>query len=701
MGFARRITAVAVALCFFVISFPALAAEMTIQDRLNQAEEYAEDGRVDEALMALDFAAALNPASLDIMLARIEILERAYRRPEARAFLDEALLLLPAEPVLLLKKAVYTFAKRDVDKVPALEDVLEAYQSILRARVASGGDAAFQSAYAEDHRDLILAVADALAIARQDGEALALYAIVTPSEGEDVQYQVLMARVNREPRTWNIHPTMNDSEFLNALKADGLSLHPINLSMTLDLDELLPEIERYDGLMGLYDEYAVIAGDLEDEDVRRVTVSGEQFYEMVNILSVSPDGTRFLFVQDGVMMIWDDLRGKLKLIAPAAGLDEEYVNYVMDAQFKQPEEPGIVWSEDGKYIALSFIRRVLLVAQFSSGTLLVDVEAGEARPVVPLPAQLRIMDMLDEDGGYAGTPIRAVFDPFDGCLYYEMYNRPDGSISRYNPQTSESTLLMEFDAMSVTADPSLWWTADGLMHTFASVNPSEGFGLAVRPIDREATLTEWVPGNAVDRNFFAEAKRGGNLISVAGRYAIYYGVGGRRLAMEAAAMASELGDLADEINPHLYEHVVIFSPGELNGDFFQQMTVIRPDAPAEERLDVLSMLENATLESIIELGRMMEASRSFSPYNAALSPDGRYALLAVREDYESEPMLFLYDTETEICGRIDISALNLDGELFATYASPLNNNHRGILWVDNNRILLDIDGVYKLFELSA
>jgi hypothetical protein len=91
----------------------------------------------------------------------------------------------------------------------------------------------------------------------------------------------------------------------------------------------------------------------------------------------------------------------------------------------------------------------------------------------------------------------------------------------------------------------------------------------------------------------------------------------------------------------------------------------------------------------------------WSPYNAVLSPDGEYLLIAAHNSM-SKPALFMYHMETGICGRIDLSAF---GEYrmwqLAPYDSPVSYPlRRGMYWVGNNRVLINIDGTYYITEFA-
>jgi len=419
-----------------------------------------------------------------------------------------------------------------------------------------------------------------------------------------------------------------------ALAEDGLSLHPSDLNIILDYDSL-------------------------------------------SIISVSPDGRRYLLSAKtgGALMIWDELGNTLKFIAPADGPESSDTAEMMKNQLDAIEEVGITWSADSRYIALSFIRHALQMMRLNFGTLLIDAEKGDIRPLVSLPRDIKLLD-LNED--FPGVPFRAAFDPSGEYLFYESCGAGGANVSlnRYDLKTGQSEKLAELDLLTTTADPSLWRTEDGLMHTFADIKAEE-FGLVILPEDGRK---DFIRGDIISS--FKELMFAERLIDVEGRHGILW--------------TGKYIWLKDQI---LLRSVLLFSLDDLESGMFRNTMFIRPDAPPEARLETITIPADATIESIQYIRDEIAASQIVQPVNAALSPDGRYAMLAVQEA-GIEAALYLYDIEKGICGRVDISALNVVKN-FALYASPVNIDNRGIRWADNNRILLNIDGEYRVYELRG
>jgi len=552
-----------------------------------------------------------------------------------------------------------------------------------------------------------LAGCDSLTLSVAEGSVAEQYA-----KDNGIPYVYASVRTPQsEPRSDTTMPSrhvssLSDQRFNQALVEDSLVLRPVDMSITLNYDELIAEIERYNDQMRRYNTNALISPRLADNVNTNTVLSGVDFYNTVSIVSISPSGTQFLLwvkTDDTrfALVVWDELSGALKLIAPASGLDGDYVSKGMmpfadyDDDWGFPwfiNDSGISWSTDGRYIAIS---DGYPNYNTGNGTVLIDAEKGEARPLVSLPYPV-IWPSLDES--FPGMPVRAVFDPFDDYLYYEstgaVYERIDdwelvfeNTISRYDLRTGETTLLMHLGGVNGSLDPLLWWTENGLMHSFH-------IGLAVRPIGGEAKLVHQIHGDEEPLNFFRDAYDGQVIVSAAGN--------------QGVSISSPIGQSYIGFdNP--YYRLVLFATDKLIPDVFDKMTVIQPDVPPQQRLREISLPTGALDESFRYLMEEMDRTQSVVPVNAMLSPDGRYALIltgdAHNHDEHGAAVLYVYDIEKQMCGRLilnDNLLVNNLAYLGESYHSSRSSGFiqysHGLMWAANNRVLLFKDGSYRVYE---
>jgi len=174
------------------------------------------------------------------------------------------------------------------------------------------------------------------------------------------------------------------------------------------------------------------------------------------------------------------------------------------------------------------------------------------------------------------------------------------------------------------------------------------------------------------------------IISVAGRSGILY-----------ASSSNVPG--SQEILP---KSMVLFSLDNLSNDVFQETLFIRPDMPPDQRLIMISISPDATPEDTQPLRVDLYAGQLIQPVNGTLSPDGQYAMFAIK-DFDLNAALYVYDIERNICGRVNLDALGEYTSVFIRYKTPNDYSLQGFHCLGNNRVLLAIGDEYRLYELKS
>lgn len=100
--------------------------------------------------------------------------------------------------------------------------------------------------------------------------------------------------------------------------------------------------------------------------------------------------------------------------------------------------------------------------------------------------------------------------------------------------------------------------------------------------------------------------------------------------------------------------------------------------------------------------RLSRTRSGCSIYNAVLSPDGRYMLMAAMDLMRTQS-LYIHDFDSGVTGKLDVTSLGEIGTDPLAFASVTYNNHyhRGMHWLNNNRLLVDLKGVYRIYELAV
>lgn len=397
-----------------------------------------------------------------------------------------------------------------------------------------------------------------------------------------------------------------EDAFEKALLADELAIGPVEYSLTLQVADVMEEALRYNERMAPYDEDLTIdMGPAAGYSQDTVVLEADMLYEDVDILSLSPDGTRlFAFISE-MPVVLDFAENRMHLLAPAEDLDAGYVSAYIPQLYRAVEDASIAWSADGRYIALSFPRKSFMMMRFDMNVILIDVEQG-------------------------------------------------------------------------TMEPLLWFYGDSLVQAYVTPNHQIAMGIVFRDLTGGAGTMTRVRNEVVNR-----IMRQGHLIDLQGDSAVY---------MARVEHIASGGDM------QILVGLVPFSLPEISANTFDRMLAIWPGKPSEERVEWLDMTAFPNLEE--DILQALEDGDLVIPYNAALSPDGSY-LLAAATIGEETPLLYVIDMKTYACGAISLDGLGVAPQRFALNAVPVNSYHRGIRWLQDNKIMLDTAGHYRIYELSV
>lgn len=658
--------ALALVLALLIAVTPVLGVEMTAADRVQQAKAYQEQGRLEDALTALEFAQALAPGALDVVQLTVAVLTDLERPADALAYLDGLLVDAPARIELHLLRARVLHGMEKGPTVTGASDST-AYDALRRAAVACGGDQCFTSQYANEYKDLLWQVAESEVDARRYDQALSLYALLPPDK-DDPAYQRALASRGVAQAEWTPIPGVPVAAFEQALEQDQLVLREGTFELRVPWAEYVAQVKRYDrAVLALGGESA--QGDNLPPETDVISIPYTQVFAYSSFVSLSPDGTRILVISDGVPAVFA-LDGSLfQMIAPDQNMNRDYYALHYQRLIDQVEDAGVVWSQDGQYIALAFPRHVLAMMQLTSNVILIDVGIGTASAVdKALEQQAEVKSAFSITGGAA---LRATFSLDDQHLLYEVYGGlgEDNRLSEIRSldlATGDVQVVSTHDFRGTTVHGLLVDTPSGVLHNISDVMIDGPRGLAFRG----AAGDQLVVRNPDDD---AQATIQPILLDVQGDTGLLHTTATQ--PMNARAV----------LQP--------FPVSSVDASVFDKGLAINPDEPAMSRLTWLNLAEGLTHPSAEDAEKSLVV-----PDNGVLSPDGSMLLLASARFSWQERVLFLCDLNTLACGIVDASAIP-EESLYGRYLVPLNQP-RGLRWSGNNRLLIEVDGKYRLFELA-
>ena len=643
------------------------AQTYSFEQRLEQAGQYLAQQKYEEALFALELAEAMRGPTKELYMLRLQAYQALGNNDKVLAMLDELIRLEPANPVLYLEKASMQSAAGD----PAA-----ARAALMRAVVASGGDEAFSARYAAAFAPMLWQLASYTAEERDYEGAARLFAYHPPEPGSYPAYDQVQRILNGEVLPTSIHPGITSEQFQRLIAQDGLELRPANLNLEISIQNLYEETDRYvQALKALGIEPPHInplpegAPDLYQLDM-------DTFYQSVSYYSLSPDAKKLFMIAEDVPLVLDLQTQRVRAIVPGPTMSAEYCAQYYQKLAVIVEDQALSWSPDGNWMSISFPQKALIQMQLGFNTLLMDLVKGEANLLEPgLPVRVSVHSPELK----LGVPLKAAFDPVIPLLYYEAYGvDPEGrrfdELRSHDLVTGQTQRIASPPPLSLTAHPELWVTAEGIMLSFVPASLAEDRGVAIYGFDgSHRQLTAPRP---------ADQKYTIYNIRVAGC------AGGQGLLAIRRALGDERGSMS------LYQ---LFRMEEPEDKVFGQVLALAPAKPSGERLVSVAVGPQYSVQD----GWLHADGHEplLLPNSAALSPDGRYLLLATGRE---EPALFVLDIEHWVLGRVQVDGAQLyDGRPFAHEGVRVKNDLPGLRWLNHNRIMIRHGNQMRVYELDS
>lgn len=461
-----------------------------------------------------------------------------------------------------------------------------------------------------------------------------------------------------------------------AMATDQLALKLAPIRYEHDYKDLGAEIAR---AYGAYAACGVEATNLDDllkqipRGLAPMTADETIFYEGIELISISPDGNKLLIFLKNTLMAVDLANNTLRLVwVPETGVSEERANAMwrMTQEANAIERGSVVWSKDGRYIAFSFPRAVMMLMRLGANLYVADTETGTAWATDPsLPINIKFSETSD----YPGFPTRAVFTPDSQALMVERYRVKLPLIGayatgyyRYDLATRQEQMVGFADFTYQTADPRIWMNDQGLLVTAANVRREKGAGLLSMTPEGNTQLA------------LAPLTRDGYplmqvycLVSVAGNRALTQG--------------------RVDVGNGTVNTLGLVDTRQFSMNSFDHWIAIKTDTQGKPQIEWLD---------IKGLAAAMAGEALVFPYGGVLSPDGSHALLAAR--IQDQPALLLWDLQSNVCKRVDLRDVGLSETAFVGgYGLPINKYGMGLLWAANGHILVQAGSETKLYELAV
>ncbi len=635
----------AVLLVLTLLSGSAPAQEMTAADRLEQAKGYQAAGRLEDALIALEFAQALAPDSMVALHLHVTILCELERGGEALEMLDSMLKKAPADAALLLMKA-------DVLQLSGNHD--DAMAALRRAMVAAGSDEAFQIQYAKTNQDLLRRLAIGETQAKRYDSAQVLLALVPPEEGQI-------------PATdWQPLPGLTREDFDRALGEDRLALRELDLTLRIPKQLFTSEAKRYEAaIQALGTEVSLTEQVVFPEGSKELVQPLSQLYDLVgsyDYLTVSPDG-KFLFViTQGVPALFSEDGTLLRLIAPIQTMVPLYFQKRYLRQIFRPEDAEVRWSPDNRYIAMAFPDNTLTKMQLTSNIILMDLENGTAKAIDPELEQHPEAKLTDRlPGGY---PVHAAFSADGRSLLYEAFGVLNGEelaseLRRYDLGTGQIEVISRYNLDHTHTRGILADTPWGILIGFSSISRSAPRGLAFRSPDGDRLIASEASGTSAQMRFYflSDAKANTGLLS---------------------------SDPGDPFAKFFYP----FDIGALDASLLNRGYAVRDDLSSGNRLEQIETDKEEYSDD--QLQQRLLSEPLVLPHSATLSPDGNYVLMIGRKLIDNKkPVVYITRVSDGMTGCVELPEL----------AESMFGMTGALRWQGGNRLVICLNHGNRLYEL--
>ncbi|MCL1854408.1 MAG: hypothetical protein FWF86_01630 [Clostridia bacterium] len=357
--------------------------------------------------------------------------------------------------------------------------------------------------------------------------------------------------------------------------------------------------------------------------------------EDAQLLSLSPDGSRLLLLTDSGLSVFTVADGAVLPLTPLPGEKCKLTDETIGKMFDAPEVNAVSWSADGEYLSFGFPRRTILEARYDTNLWIANLETGAIEPFLDLPESIRVTDPDMPD-----VPLRAMFDRERPLLYYDLLT-PSRDIEYfswdYRADITTRMGGMPLMMMMGPVNPALMRIGEHLVMNAVDRNPSEGSGLIAMSGGAAPVMT-LETGEGFLTRFLGRAR----LIDARDRAALLECFD---ISFDASSEQDESLTLWTCI--HLME-CALNEKGEAQYGAFLGVNI---NLPAESRLLRVTAGDLDKQEAREALFRRFQREEIALFANAAFSPGGDYALLAI-----SGPSCSLYvlNRGTGECGYVGL-----------------------------------------------
>lgn len=418
-------------------------------------------------------------------------------------------------------------------------------------------------------------------------------------------------------------------------------------------------------------------------------------------IGISPDGSTMLLRDENGLMVLRD--GELRRLVPnyERGVEDTYGNFEkMVSQFEKGsvvvDTAGVVWSPNGRYFTLTFRRRGLGNGDYIYDPIIFDTKKGEYF--------LISTDQTKRSLGTTSVIGSACFDEGGKNLYFIRYyvNFDDQDerkvmLERYSLKSGKITRLMEI--------PNGYYLYQGLYRLGKTC-------YLMSCAETDTTDAENIIMIEEERSLFRESQWNAESFPVPKQYDFE---GFKLLAQPGAkyalAYAREcwLREERDHLDQYrTYEKILVESMlfrMHIGKDMKGIDECIYIDSPEVETASTFAVSDESK-EELMKRFETLNRDDSVKIIRAALSPDGKHALLLLRKPYRDQWWKLRYercfavlDMESLALSWIPNNDLDLSGPGF-----DLGHFAPGMQWVTDDRVLINdyvnSEDRVRLFEIG-
>lgn len=404
----------------------------------------------------------------------------------------------------------------------------------------------------------------------------------------------------------------------------------------------------------------------------------------IQVLDISPDGNiRLIYCQDAGYLLLNEREKRMVLISPSAersvedqyGAFERVSRLILQRGLVTAE--GLAWSPDGRYAAYTSQKNVVVNAYKYFQLFLLDTWTGEFFLAETWPTEFMT----------GAAVCAACFDKTGENLYYiRLGGAAEASrtnLYSYNLETGKSTFLSSCNNHYPYTSGLLRTQDDSLISVNIPIKGNEHFTLDTHI---EFMGSRWM------RSMPMHAERSFRLTQFD-----YSDETGRGFAVCSLDSPVSLGTSDERTVISNFSFLDLFSLNAVD----ETVVLIPSRANTAVRMTYNELYESIT--SVKDAEQLIKEQKLLIT-NAAMSPDGRSALLVVRDSFPenaSEPFsLKLLDLETLAIQ--NVAAPENANLMTAGYDLPLNTRFpAGLRWYENGEIVMNTGAKEtKLFELN-